>query len=194
MSLSPEFCDFYRRWLNKANNYNTNDLSSCFDYYFSLFVIFNRLYAEATFLLARNGQINISRRTSFPDGAAAKNYVLQYMSSTYFLDSIEATQDAVDGLEAVKELIRNNRFYIKLNMVTGDRQLEKDEQLLKDLESRSKNKRASAILDLLYSVRCNMFHGHKGFNEVQVDLLQPLCCLLKRTIEILYEKLNKDNS
>lgn len=194
MPLSPEFCDFYRRWLDKSNNYNANSLSDYFDRYFSLFIAFNRLYAESTFILARNGQINISKRTSFPDSDAAKDYVLQYMSSTYFIDQLEADNVVMNALEEVKNLIKDNRFYIKLDMVTGGRQPNKDAEMIKGLESRSKNKRAYSILDLLYSVRCNMFHGHKGFDEVQIDLLRPLCCILKFMVEILYDKLNRENS
>ena len=194
MALSPEFGDFYRRWMEKANSRDQDDFSDYFDNYFSLFVAFNRLYAEATFILARKGAPALARRTSFPDADAAKTYVLKYLGSRYYLGKLEANQEAMPALENLKNLIRDQRFYIKLNMVTGNRQPHKDEELLKKLESRGANQKTEAILDLLYSVRCNMFHGHKGFDAVQVDLLKPLCVVLKTTNEILYEKLSTDNS
>ena len=194
MALSPEFGDFYKRWMEKATNRGRDDFRDYFDNYFSLFVAFNRLYAEATFILARKGAPKLAQRTSFPDAEAAKTYVLKYLGSRYYLEKLERNQEASPALETLKGLISSHRFYIKLNMMTGERQPEKDEELLRKLESRGVNQRAEAVLDLLYSVRCNMFHGHKGFQEVQVDLLKPLSAVLKATNEILYEKLSRDNS
>ena len=194
MALSPEFGDFYRRWMEKADRHGRDNLSDYFDKYFSLFVAFNRLYAEATFILARKGEPRLARRTSFPDAEAAKTYVLKYIGSKYFLEKLERNQEARPALETLKGLISNHRFNIKLNMVTGERQPEKDQELLKKLKSQGFNQKAEAVLDLLYSVRCNMFHGHKGFQEVQVELLKPASCVLKATNEILYEKLSTDYS
>jgi hypothetical protein len=193
MSLSREFEDFYRRWMEKANNPGRNGLNDYFDGYFSLFVVFNRLYAETTFILGRRRQINLAQNTSFPDAKAAKTYVLQYLGSRNYLEKLKDNQATQAALEELKDLIRRHRFYIKLNILTGERQEQKDEELLTKLDSRGTGQRAEAVLDLLYSVRCNMFHGHKGFQEVQVDLLKPLSRVLKSTIEILYEKLNEDD-
>ena len=44
-------------------------------------------------------------------------------------------------------------------MVTGAPLRLKDEDLLKKLESQSTDERMCAITDILYSVRCNTFHG-----------------------------------
>jgi hypothetical protein len=64
MPLSPEFSDFYQRWLQKADTHQQNgELSDYFDSFFSLFVAFNRLYGEATFALARSGQGILSNRS-----------------------------------------------------------------------------------------------------------------------------------
>jgi len=193
MALSPEFVDFYRRWMEKANNHGRDDLSDYFDKFFSLFIAFNRLYAEATFILARKGEPELAHRASFPDAAAAKTYVLKYLGSRYFVEKLEQNREAKVAIETLRGLI-GSRFNIKLNMVTGDRQPEKDEELLRKLKSRGFNQKGEAVLDLLYSVRCNMFHGHKGFQEVQIDLLKPISCVLKATNEIVYEKLSSDHS
>jgi hypothetical protein len=194
MALSPEFGDFYRRWMEKAKNHGRDDLSDCFDNYFSLFVAFNMLYAEATFVLARRGELELDQRTSFPDAKAAKTYVLKYLGSEYYLEKLKGNQEAKLALETLKGLIRNHSFNIKLDMVTGEKQPEKDDELLRKLESRGVGQQAEAVLDLLYSVRCNMFHGHKSFQGVQVDLLKPLSSVLKVTNEILYERLSRDDS
>jgi hypothetical protein len=194
MALSSEFEEFYGRWMEKANSHDRDDFSDYFDNYFSLFVAFNRLYAEATFILARKGVPKLDQRTSFPDADAAKTYVLKYLGSRYFIEKLERNQETREALETLKGLIGSPHFNIKLNMVNGNIQPERDEELLRKLKSRGFHQRGEAVLDLLYSVRCNMFHGHKGFNAVQVDLLKPLSVVLKETNKILYEKLSRDNS
>ena len=35
-----------------------------------------------------------------------------------------------------------------------------------------------SVLDFLYQVRCNLFHGQKGFSVEQVQVLQPANILL----------------
>lgn len=74
-------------------------------------------------------------------------------------------------------------------MPYGNRQPDRDQKLLKGLKSRGIKKRIHAILDLIYSVRCNMFHGNKRFDEVQMNLLIPVTLLQRKVIEILYRKL-----
>ncbi len=138
------------------------------------------------------GSAGFGSENIVPRCSGCKNIRLKYLGSKYYLDKLEINQEA--AIETLKNLIRDQRFYIKLNMVTGVRQPDKDDELLKKLESRGIHQRAGAVLDLLYSVRCNMFHGHKGFQEVQIKLLKPLCVVLKATNEILYERLVENNS
>jgi hypothetical protein len=38
-----------------------------------------------------------------------------------------------------------------------------------------------------------MFHGHKGFDEVQTDLLKPSIIILRKIAEILYSKLKMNS-
>lgn len=194
MPLSPEFEEFYQSWLQKADEYSSNEIKECFDKFFTLFVIYNQLYAEATFVLARKNLINISSRTSFPDSTAAKTYVLQYVKSNFLIQNLENDNDVLSAIQTIKNLISHERFHIKLDMVTGNGQREKDLELLKSLNSNSKNKRAQAILDFLYSIRCNMFHAHKGFHRVQLDLLRPSIVILGKIIALLHNKLSQDHS
>ena len=79
-------------------------------------------------------------------------------------------------------------------MVTGNRQPEKDGELLRDLESQNSDKRAKAILEVLYSIRCNIFHAHKGFQEVQQELLNSVIRILRKVVMVLHDKLSSDNN
>jgi len=189
MSLTPEFNEFVANWLNKADQIALKELPTYFDKFFTLYVVYNRLYAEATFVLARSGQINIERRTSFPDREGATNYLAKFIGSKNIIRAIENNGEATEALNQVEGLIERNVFSIKLHMVTGGRQRDKDEDLLRRLRSTAQNTKAEAILDLLYSIRCNTFHGHKGFKEVQTAILAPAITLLRVLIALLKAKL-----
>ena len=190
MSFNPEFENFCAAWIDKATRHSEYD---CFDKYFSLFVAYNRLYAQATLVLAGRGQIKLDNRRFFPDAQAATDYVIQYLGASEFLAQIDNDANANNALATLAHLIENEEFYIRLDMVTGNRQLDKDGELLTELRSTNKTERASAILQALYSIRCNMLHGHKGFNEIQCKLLCPALVLLSKTIAILRTKLRQEN-
>lgn len=199
MALSDEFKEFYRTWLKKAEQYKTDicdervALRNCFDKFFTLFVIYNRLYAESTFLLARQGALDLSKWNHFRDAEAAQDYVLQYVCCSKIIEALENDPDTNSGLEEIIRLIEIKAVYVKLDMITGDIQEPEDEKLLERLRSKNKHCRAKAVLEVIYSTRCNMFHGHKGFDKVQIKLLKPIIIILKRIICILYDKLAVEN-
>jgi hypothetical protein len=188
--LSPELNEFYRSWLRKAEHYSYAELSGYFDKFFTLYILYNRLYAEATFVLARREKINISKRTSFPDSQAAKEYVLQFLGSEKLLSVLESDPESRLALTTIVSLIEEERFHINLDMVYGRPQRDKDLELLKSLRSRSINEKALAVLDTIYSIRCNMFHSHKGFHQVQIEILKPVTLILRKVVELLYQELS----
>jgi CRISPR/Cas system CMR-associated protein Cmr5 small subunit len=191
MAIDPSFYRFVTDWLEKADQIKLNSLATYFDKFFTLYVAYNRLYAEITFTLSRNGQINISDKTSFPDKKAATAYILQFMGAGNFISEITKDENSLKALEEIIRLIQEEHFYIKLDMITGKRHPECDIELLKDLENDNKGIKGRAILQTFYSIRCNMFHGHKGFEKVQIGLLQPTMILLRKTINIALDKLQK---
>lgn len=83
--LSPEFRSFYLRWHRKADDYDAQHLGGAFDRFFTLFVVYNRLYAQATFELARQpgSGVHIDPNGFFPDGKAAKKYVGQFLKRAF---------------------------------------------------------------------------------------------------------------
>lgn len=157
--INQEIENFCEKWIEKADNYNDNNLQDVFDKFFTLFVVYNRLYVEATFRMSNQGEINFQNRNSFPDSQAAKNYVVQYITSRTINEEFNNDENCTEAIERLKEIIRNHKFNIKLNMVTGMEEREKDLKLLTELEANSTNKRIKAIADFLYSIRCNVFHA-----------------------------------
>ncbi len=167
MTVSPELAMFCRNWRVKAQAYPVEEVAGAFDQFFTLYVAFNRLYAEATFRLARRGQLALTLRDRFPDSKAAQEYVLQFCGARALTRSWEGNPDIVEALRQIAEHLRQGTFALKLDMMTGERMPEADRELLAALESRGKGRRAKAALEVLYAIRCNMFHGHKGFEPIQ---------------------------
>lgn len=79
MALHPHVQEFYQEWLNKADNYSDDNLADCFNKAFSLFTLYNKLYGEATFALARDGAIKIDENKGFPDRKGATEYAPLYI-------------------------------------------------------------------------------------------------------------------
>ncbi len=190
--INQEIENFCHNWIEKAEAYNDSNLQDVFDKFFTLYVVYNRLYVEATFRMSNRGEINIRNRHSFPDPEAAKNYVIQYVTSRAINDAFNNDENCVVALERLKNIIRNQEFNIKLNMVTGMPEREKDLDLLTKLETRSTDKRIKAIADFIYSIRCNVFHAQKGYHQTQIPVLNPVNVLLKKMIILLFEKLRTE--
>ncbi len=191
MALSPELATFCQNWRAKAETYSSENIRDAFDRFFTLYVAFNRLYAEATFRLARRGQVRL--RDRFPDSHGAREYVLQFCGAGALTRTWEDNQETGAALRQIADHLRQRRFALKLDMVTGERRPEADRELLMALESRSRNRRAKAGLEVLYAIRCNMFHGHKSFDPIQVELLGPAIVLLDSTINVLHQTLDRDD-
>ena len=77
-------------------------------------------------------------------------------------------------------------------MVTGIPERDKDLELLNKLESTHTDRKAKAIADFIYSIRCNVFHAQKGYQQNQTRVLNPVNTLLKKMIDVLFEKLRNE--
>ena len=185
--LSPELDRFCTEWLAKAAPYSVSSVDECYDKFFTLFVVFNRLYAEATFELARQGRITLQPNRQLPDRKGATEYAFEIIGIAAFQELCNTR--LAGSISEVASLIESEQFYIKLSVPNGERQREKDLALLADLRSSGKT-RLLAVLDILYSVRCNLFHGHKAFRPVQVALLRPAIAILSEVIATLRQALS----
>lgn len=189
-----EFCD---RWIEKAKSYKETDLNQCFDKFFTLFVVYNALYVETAALLSRKAasegrdEYKLEGVSSL-DSRAATKYVLAYLKSSILLGKLEADENSREAIGTLTNLIETAHFYIFLDPVWGEPQRDEDNKILGSLKSGNKDKRASAILKIIYQVRCNMFHGRKGLDPVQKELLVPILRIVEKIIEVLYEQLKKE--
>ncbi len=189
--ISTELQDFYKRWRRKAHAYRAGTLQGCFDRFFTLYVAYNRLYAEVSLSQARKHQHQLGRRDYYytSDSYGAKDAVREYLGTDFLWNSFQNDPQCRNAIDAISTLIADEVFAIKLNRLYGTPQREKDLQLVNHLRHGNRFQRVQAVLDVIYSIRCNMFHGHKGFNQVQIQMLEPVTVLLEKVSGLLYGKM-----
>lgn len=192
--ISQELREFCERWFQKARGYQGQSIRECFDKFFTLFIVYNRLYAELTLSWARTGRIKLgSRNPSLPDAKAAKEYVHSYLGTKHIWSNLQNDNQCQRAVNTISDLLENREFAIKLDRLSGEPRQEEDRKLVEDLESGNYFRKVRALLDIIYSVRCNMFHGHKGFDSVQTEILVPVIVLLNKLAVLLYERLSSDD-
>lgn len=188
MAISQELNNFYNNWLKKANSYTGNTLNDYYNKAYTLFTLYNRLYSEATFTLAKEGRIKFKEHQTFPDKKGATKYSPQFIGYNHLLDELQSDKLCSDSINLLIKTLKEKRFHVKLSRLYAEPQPEKDEKLLSQLESTNTEIKISAIMDYIYSVRCNMVHGNKGFEPVQVEILSPVIIILNKVIKVLYNK------
>jgi hypothetical protein len=176
MALSSQLREFHSRWMNKARSFGQENLDQTFDKFFTLYVVFNHLYVQATFRLASQGRVIIEKRNTFPDAEAAQEYVVQFVGATHLTRELNNDPNVRAALESITGYVCNRTFSFELDRLTGEAQPDKDTDLCNRLASTSRNAQASAILETLYAVRCNMFHGRKGLRSNTAGVVESSKC------------------
>lgn len=186
MMINYQLEYFCETWLKKAESYKLEELSDCFDKFFTLYVVYNRLYVEATFQAVKKGLITLDEsKESYPDANAATKFLLKTLDSESVILKIHSDKNLLLALNELIKLIYEERFHITLSN-GGEARREKDLVLVKNLKSSKSTTKMRAILDLIYLIRCNLFHGHKGYELTQRQLLAPICEILNfLTVELL---------
>lgn len=182
--VSYYFINHYNNWNEKVNKIQGDDLSSVYDRYMTLFVIYNNLYNEVPAALIQKG---VPVPNNIYDNKKATEWVVKYLGATQVLGKLHANGSDAD-VQAIINLINDEVFYIKLNH--GERQRNEDLKILKNLRSNNEVQKANAILQVCYNVRCNIFHGSKDFQEYQRLLIEPLTNIMRTIIIQLYDELS----
>ncbi len=160
----------YERWMVKASSYKEKDLNSYFDKYFSLFVAYNILYNQISEKLFIQKKIKKDRYGRFSDKASATKYITLFIDKSILKDTL-----CVNSITEIFNLIP-----AYFNITNNDNKLKSNWETKNDVQS---------ILEILYGIRCNMFHGSKDFKDDQIKLLIPAIKLLEELNKTLYNKL-----
>jgi len=178
--INTEIKEMYNRWIEKAGSYNETELSDSFDKFFTLFVAYNILYIETTKILVSEGKARLNSYGGVPDSEGATKNVVKYLDNTFLSRKLLEDPQITKAIVDLNSVI-SSKFYIK--------DTEWDRKRMDAINSNQDNRVAKAILELIYGVRCNMFHGSKEFIQMQKEILNPCIIILEKVNKLLFDKL-----
>jgi len=148
-----------RRWIEKANENTSDELNSQIDKFFSLYVSYNIIYSL------------ISHEDNW-DRCSAVSVISSYMRNKGIQTFTQNRTNISNMIEPIRE---HNIFHI----YNEDR----DFRLIANIDNR--NNLEESVLDILYGIRCNMFHGAKKLITEQSLLLVPANLILEALVNDL---------
>lgn len=164
-----KFCE---RWKGKIAQETLDDnLAHYFDHFFSAYVIFNAIYSGVC-----NGS---------GDRDNATNKIISFIGLKTVNQQIIASHN-----KEINEVL--NLFDVFTFCGKPVPKNNRDDQHLK-LELESEDKKAHGLFWLIYEIRCNLFHGTKQYQYIQIRLLGPLCKILDTINDVLIEKLKQSS-
>ena len=169
MYVSEDKFYFLDRWKKKGLSYDLNDVSQCFDAFFTAYVPFNFLY---DFLAP---SISITESNKIPIKVPKIFLSPQVIASD---DEIKASVNVIHQLgEAGCLNLKNPRW---------------DKKQIEKLSSNDPMQFSSGVLEIIYGIRCNMFHGEKPVEERQKRILIPCVRILRRLNDLMGDKLREN--
>lgn len=168
--LAPErnAIESAKRWITKANQNSIETLNPQIDKFFSLYVSYNIIYSLISD--KKNG-----------DKCSAVNVIALYMQKK----NINFANSKSDIIETIKPIQKDDNgisiFHIYSNSA--------DNKLISNIVNNINIE--ESVLNLLYGIRCNMFHGKKELSNEQLSLLIPANKILENLVNSLIESLTK---
>lgn len=170
MRLPQDTLDFLLRWQKKNKHYDYNNLVNCFDGFFTAFVLYNLLY---DLLCSQNGpNYNIKGNEERAIKAARK-----YLGAS----TIAADEDIRSNASVIRRLIESRTFYIRDHIWDAAR--------IEKLRTGDPEQWSIGVLEIVYKIRCNLFHGQKSFQENQREILIPCIKILERINDLIIERI-----
>ncbi len=189
--LSNELITFCNRWLEKADKYTNDTTEEVFDKFFSLYVVYNAIYTEATSELKEKNS-----KVSTRDRQSATENIPVYIGQDKLFNALQIMKPDIDK---IVELIGNSTFHISINRKDFTADTEEDNKNLSAIKNNTvttsktgQKKHNEAVLSLIYGTRCNMFHGSKSFEPIQEPLLIPMNNILEMIIKELLLQNNEE--
>ena len=170
MSPPRDIVAFMIRWRKKSKNYNYERLNAFFDGFFTVFVLYNFLYDYIC-------QEDKDRYPESGDRQRSINVARRFLGA----DVIASDQVIRHNASLLKSLVEEKAFYLRDESWDNTR--------VAGLDSIDNEEWTKCLLEVLYQIRCNTFHGRKQFQEEQKKILLPSINILGRINDLLIEKL-----
>jgi hypothetical protein len=178
--MNPDFVEFYKRWFVKVSEYDVDVLSECFDKFVTLFILFNFQYS---FIAREKGVAN--KDGWFKDKDMATSRIIDYIPTEDFC----SCKIVIDSVEKICSLVEGDYFCIHYDR---NRNRDRDRELMNKIRSTNLEQKCKGILEMLYFIRCNLFHGQKSFTENQKSILIPCIKILEVLNKLIFRSMLDD--
>ena len=170
MNVPEDIFDFMRRWRNKSTGYDYTRVEDCFDGFFTAFVLYNFLYDLIC-------EYDPAHYPQAGDRKRATEVVLSFLGSNAIATNSHLRRSA----DSIRQLVENGTFYLCGNAW--------DAEKVSGLASNDSQIWANALLQILYQIRCNTFHGRKSFQAQQKRILVPSIKALETLNDMLMDRI-----
>lgn len=177
---------FSQRWIDKAASYHDEDLDDLFDKFFTLFVAYGRLYSAAAELLrsrANRKEVAMFRG----DRNEATHVMALFIQQPRFSHLVANRPELANSCATIARLLHQRTFFLHTARGSNNPDWARDHKLSEGLSNLS----LKSVLDCLYQIRCNIFHGEKEFAPRQAELLSPAITLLESVVHLSREVLRE---
>jgi len=176
--MNKDLLDFYERWMNKANEYDARKLSDCFDKFITLFILYNALYF---YIAQEKGHL---KKNGLKDFEMATSKIKKYFPYKNFCNNKKVDL----AITQLCKLVEEGRFFIR-----GNNQ-DLDKELISKSRSTDDEEKTKGILEFVYFIRCNLFHGQKSFTERQKSVLLPCITILEELNKLVFNSLRQNEN
>jgi len=170
---------FCERWIVKADAYRSDNLEDLFDRFFTLFVAYNRFYSAAAELY-RTALEPQQARLLQGDRREATTIMSRLIGQPRFVEAMNESPAVAVACKTIADLLENHHFFLHSVRYTHAPDIERDNKLAVGL----RNFQIFSVLECLYQIRCNIFHGEKEFTPRQAELLGPAVALLETIVQM----------
>ncbi len=171
MHVPQDIIEFSLRWRRKGQQYKYDKLEDYFDGFFTAFVLYNFLYELIC-------DYDPSHFPQTGDRQRATEVAIRFLGS----EAIASNQRIRTHTLEIKDAVESRNFYVRDTVWDNNR--------VKSLESRDAGQWAKNMLEIIYQIRCNTFHGSKSFAWEQRTILLPCIRILEAVNDMLIEKVD----
>lgn len=155
-----------KRWFEKSKNYTDKEnIVNVMDKFFSLYVAYNAFYSQ------------FSEKNKNDDRSCATTRMAEYLKR----NRITVLNDFEAEIYRMIKPVEDDEFYIYGNDNKDD--FKNDAVIILKIKEDINN--YGAILNFIYGIRCNMFHGEKQIIGEQIKLLDPPNIIMEKLLDVL---------
>jgi hypothetical protein len=182
---TKKFCD---RWILRTADYTIHTVNGAVDTFFTLYVVYNKLCSHLALSLDPSKFNNVWETAVkvFPSALGSERIWTAVSNGNGLAD--------ISHLRAL--IADDGEFFLIAKRGTFDLESDKpkNKAIYDNLVSNNTDERVEAILEYIYRVRCNVFHGGKNLNnEGQLKILQPSIRCLDRVTKLGLDEVTRQS-